>query len=127
MKTLHPNASPWEYEELDPEYGKFMRCGQDLDKWGKKGVASAAKAKQQATTIKNEDEGEERDEVNSNSTETLICSHSSLDPPERSCKQCTMPSRLSGLSRSLIPLVGVPGGFICCGEKDLAHCPRLWD
>ena len=124
MKSSHPDASPWEYEELDPEFGSFMRCGQDVYTWGKKGIiASASRVEEQRPMPKDEDT--RREEFNS--TESLICSHSSLDPPERSCKQCAMPSRLSGLSRSLIPLVGVPGGFICCGQDSLAKCPRLWE
>ena len=103
MKVRYPNALPFEFADLDPEFESFMRCGRAID--GQKIQPQA----QHADPL----------------TPSALCGHSEYDPPLASCKVCNLQIGKSGLSKSH----GVPGGAVCCrfyNTSGLASCPRLW-
>lgn len=107
MKVRYPNALPFEFADLDPEFDTFMRCGR-ASADGKSAQPQAQHADPLAPSIP-----------------PVLCGHSEYDPPLTSCKVCNLQIGKSGLSKSH----GVPGGAVCCrhlNTSGIASCPRLW-
>lgn len=134
MRVQYPGVDPATYSQLDADYLSFMYCGQVppaaaaklLKNSQQGGGAGAGTAGGKAGAGSGAGAG-----LGSGGGKGAAGCAPATMYPEGSKATCSL-SEFDGatcLKRCLGTERGkriVPGGAVCCGVSDLAHCPRLW-